>query len=421
MHRSRISYLIEVVIHLLFWVGVYYSLKSVTTTSFNVILRVGTGGTQRVDGQLSFPHAWIVLGFLMLLFYSNSLWLFGRVLRYKSAVKRVAVIVAWFLFIFLLNYVVVGWRLGARGKMRFAQRIEVAAPRPPLAPVLSVPPPPFAPDANWQHMQLVMALVFLAVLAIAVAEFFIKEWIRNDMSRSQAEAHQLSMEVRFLRSQVNPHFLFNTLNNLFSMAQKKGNDELADGISKLSGMMRYMIYESNTEKVYLQKEIDYLKHCIALNKLRYADGEVTVRFGHPPPAEISGVQIAPMLFIPFLENAFKHGVSIGHRCAITLGIAVEAVATEAVAVDPFAVDVPDAGALAADAFATEALAFGRKKLIFTCENADHSAVARPEDENSGIGLANVKRHLELVYGGHYTLHTGLEDGKYRVHLQIDLG
>src|ERR1700709_25870 len=75
---------------------------------------------------------------------------------------------------------------------------------------------------------------------------------------------QLSTENKFLRSQINPHFLFNTLNNLFSMAQAKGNDELADGISKLSGMMRYMLYDSNAESVPLNKEIAYLEDCITL-------------------------------------------------------------------------------------------------------------------------------------------------------------
>ena len=201
------------------------------------------------------------------------------------------------------------------------------------------------------------------------------------------EAHQLSTELKFLRSQVNPHFLFNTLNNLFSMAQRKGNDELADGISKLSGMMRYMLYESNTERVYLQKEIEYLKSCIALSKLRYADSEAVVSFSHPGAAAIADIQIAPMLFIPFLENAFKHGVSIGQPSAITVTIDVDA---------------------------------DEKKLIFVCENTDHSVVRDLEEEDGGIGLANVRRRLELVYPGKHALDTRLEDGKYSVLLKIDL-
>jgi sensor histidine kinase YesM len=230
-----------------------------------------------------------------------------------------------------------------------------------------------------------MAAIFLALLGIAVAYFFIREWIRNDLRRSQAEAQQLDTEIRFLRSQVNPHFLFNTLNNLFSMAQKKGNEELADSISKLSDMMRYMLYESNTDRVSLEREIAYLKDCIALHKLRYADSEVAVCFRHPLPAVAAGVTVAPMLFVPFLENAFKHGVAIGRESHIDVDLSVEG-----------------------------------KRLSFSCENTDHHVVRELEEEKGGIGLENVRRRLALVYPGRHVLRAGVEEGKYIVNLQIEL-
>jgi LytS/YehU family sensor histidine kinase len=209
------------------------------------------------------------------------------------------------------------------------------------------------------------------------------EWARVEKIRSELAAVQLDTEVKFLKSQVNPHFLFNTLNNLFSMAQKKGNDDLADGISKLSGMMRYMIYESNEEKVPLKKEIEYLEDCIALNKLRYADSEVSITFNHP--RKTGDVTIAPMLFIPFVENAFKHGVAIGHHSQITVAISIQ-----------------------------------DKKLIFTCENPNFSAIKKMEEEKGGIGLENIKRRLELVYHGKHQLQIDDAGGKYLVNLQIDL-
>jgi two-component system, LytTR family, sensor kinase len=385
MHRIRVRYIIEFFIHILFWAGVYYALTALTTTSFNMMIRTGPNGIQQVAAKSTLAHSWIVLLFLMVFFYSNTLWLFKKVLHYKKALPRVAVIGGWFILIFLLNYWVVNRSIPKPGKVHFADKVETLdTPSLVHLPLVEPPPPPIL-RTDWPHQQISMALIFLAILAVAIAQFFIKEWIRNDLTRSQAEAHQLAIEIRFLRSQVNPHFLFNTLNNLFSMAQKKGNDELADGISKLSGMMRYMIYESNTEHVYLQKEIEYLNNCIALNKLRYADSEVEVTFSHPPPGASEAVQIAPMLFIPFLENAFKHGISIGHRSCIAMTIA-----------------------------------FDPTKLIFTCENTDHSHVRRLEEENTGIGLANVRRRLELVYPGKYELHALSKDGKYSVHLQIDL-
>ncbi|MBS1529111.1 MAG: histidine kinase [Bacteroidetes bacterium] len=225
--------------------------------------------------------------------------------------------------------------------------------------------------------------IFIIVFGLSVAYFFLKEWARVEKMRSQLEAVQLDTEVKFLKSQVNPHFLFNTLNNLFSMAQKKGNDDLADGISKLSGMMRYMIYESNEEKVPLKKEIEYLDDCIALNKLRYANGEVNVKFTHPEKA--GDVVVAPMLFIPFVENAFKHGVAIGQTSSIIVTISVE-----------------------------------DNKLIFTCENANHRAIKKMEEEKGGIGLENVKRRLELVYPRKHELRIQETGGKYLVNLELSL-
>jgi two-component system LytT family sensor kinase len=174
--------------------------------------------------------------------------------------------------------------------------------------------------SDWAHLQMIILIIFLAILGISIAYFFLKEWSKSELIQTQLQANQLSTEIKFLKSQINPHFLFNTLNNLFSMAQAKGNDELADGISKLSGMMRYMLYDSNAESVLLGTEIAYLEECITLNKLRYADEEVTVIFDHP--AQANGITIAPMLFIPFVENAFKYGVAIGQKTSVKISITV---------------------------------------------------------------------------------------------------
>ncbi len=413
MRRSRVKYLIELIIHALFWLGVYYALKALMASSHSMVIDHGKEGLQRMDVKLLFPYSGIVLGSLMLLFYSNTFWLFKKVIRYKSDFSRVLVIAGWFALLFGANYLLIRMLINSSSNIRDAQktafletlhdtdlpghpqarvffesRSDTVSLKPQLNPILlrHMAPAPFgeSPADNWSHMQLVIALVFLSVLAVAAANFFIKEWIRNDLTRSQAQAQQLDTEIRLLRSQVNPHFLFNTLNNLFSMAQKKGNDELADSISKLSGMMRYMIYESDTATVALLREIVYLKDCIALNKLRYADNEVAVSFHHPEPDIATLIPVAPMLFIPFLENAFKHGVSIGSHARIDIDISI-----------------------------------GQKKLIFTCENTDHSGVRKLAEEKGGIGLENVRRRLELLYPGRHALQAGSEGGKYTVNLQIE--
>jgi len=370
--KARLS--IEIIIHALFWLGVYYVLRALTVSSFQMIV-VNNGARMAMDGHMLFPYAGIQLTSLLLLFYGNILWLFKKAIRIKSKLVGVTVVTGWLILVFAINYEVVRLLVSfSTQKHRFL-----------LPGMANQQTPTFSPR-DWSGLQPLMIGIFLSVLGIAVAYFFIRAWIRNELRRSQVEASQLSTEIRFLRSQINPHFLFNTLNNLFSMAQKKGNDELADGISKLSGMMRYMIDESNnTDTVALQKEIEYLEDCVALSKLRYADSEVSVSFLHPEPAGIATVKVAPMLFIPFLENAFKHGVSIGQNSHIAMSITLD-----------------------------------QKKLIFTCENTDHSAVHRPAEERGGIGLENIRRRLQLVYAGRHQLRTGPEDGKYCVNLQIDL-
>jgi len=141
-------------------------------------------------------------------------------------------------------------------------------------------------------------------------------------------------------------------------------------------MMRYMLYDSNEESVPLSKEITYLQECITLNKLRYDDEEVIITFDHA--VQIADIRIAPMLFIPFVENAFKYGVAIGQKAAIQIAINISG-----------------------------------QKLIFTCENTDYSFIKKMEMEISGIGLENVRRRLELVYPGN-------QDGKFMVNLEIDL-
>ncbi|MFT3827799.1 MAG: histidine kinase [Chitinophagaceae bacterium] len=407
MPHNKARYFIEIVIHLLFWLAVYYALNALTASSFNIVNTDDGKVSRAMNGRLLFPHAVWVLGVLLLLFYGYIYWLFKKVIRYKSKIASLSAIAGWFVLLFVINYFVVRMQIGATGHTQHPDAPSPASsPRIalsmdtvggtvsdsvtslpgaiPLDPSGRLPLKEFSTE-DWWDMQLVMAIIFLAVLGVAIAYFFIKEWIRNNLVRSQAEAQQFSTEVKFLRSQVNPHFLFNTLNNLFSMAQKKGDSEVANGISKLSGMMRYMIYESNTDRVPLLKEIEYLEDCIALNKLRYADNEVTVKFDYPEQGVIAGVQVAPMLFIPFLENAFKHGVLIGHHSGITIAIAID-----------------------------------QKTLIFTCENTDYSAVKKLAEEQSGIGLENVKRRLQLVYPGMYTLQAKPENGIYKVNLEIHL-
>ena len=384
---------IEIVLHIAFWVGVFYTLLTLTESHIKIRIDHNVATTRKelilkkdIRYTLS-PHLFITLGFLILLFYGNIFSVFKKALRYKNILVRVSIPVLYFVAIFMADYYVYKLLPEQNNGQPVMHSLE-------LDQITGFPGPP--PAIKKDHftaqtdavvfagdgLSNTVSFIFIIVFGLSIAYFFLKEWARAEKFRIQLEAVQLDTEIKFLKSQVNPHFLFNTLNNLFSMAQKKGNDDLADGISKLSGMMRYMIYESNEENVPLKKEIEYLDNCILLNKLRYADDEVKVVFNYPKQTE--GIFIAPMLFIPFVENAFKHGVAIGQSSEIDISIAV-----------------------------------ANEQLIFRCENTIYS-IKKMDDEKSGIGLENVKRRLDLVYRGMYGLFIKTDDNRYIVNLRINL-
>jgi two-component system LytT family sensor kinase len=411
---------IEIVLHIAFWVGVFYTLLSFTQP--HIKMRINHNGTildEDITHSFS-PHIFVTLGFMIVLFYTNIFWLLRKALRYRNMLVRVALPITLFGIIFLAASYIDAWlpppirtdtilmpafppdkqHVTKDTARESVVRINIRANdnkadstrRPDRAKLGGLIKPDIVERevARQQSRNFVFAtdgfsnillFIFIIIFGLSIAYFFLKEWARVEKMRSDLAAVQLDTEVKFLKSQVNPHFLFNTLNNLFSMAQKKGNDSLADGISKLSGMMRYMIYESNEEKVPLKKEIEYLQDCISLNKLRYADKEAVVKFDFPSDTE--GVIIAPMLFISFVENAFKHGVMIGKSSEIDISISVT-----------------------------------NKQLTFTCRNTAYDV--KKMAENSGIGLENVKRRLQLVYPGKHQLRIEEKDGKYMVNLEIDL-
>jgi two-component system sensor histidine kinase AlgZ len=216
-------------------------------------------------------------------------------------------------------------------------------------------------------------VLFIGLLRFAAG------WVELDSRRRQLETEKLNAEVKFLKAQVNPHFLFNTLNNLYYLSTIK-SDTAPLVISKLSEVMRYMIYDSNHETIALSKEIEYMQHYIGLERLR-------VRDGVPLEFEVTGrtdIPISPLILITFLENAFKHGVSnSSDQCWIKAQLAVN-----------------------------------EDRLVYRIANSKTKAVAYPA-ESEGIGLKNVKRRLELCYPGRHTLEIDDRKDAYAVTLSIE--
>ena len=166
----------------------------------------------------------------------------------------------------------------------------------------------FTADINFQNLFLETTSMFY-LTGFTTSIKLIKDWIQNQQLMKEKEKQYLETELNFLKAQIQPHFFFNTLNNLYSLTLKK-SDQAPEIVLKLSALMSYMLYESNTPKVSLSKEITYLQNYLDLEKLRFGQ-RLVVTFEMEGPIE--EVNIPPMILILFLENSFKHGVKSCRR------------------------------------------------------------------------------------------------------------
>jgi len=218
------------------------------------------------------------------------------------------------------------------------------------------------------------------VLGLATGLKFVKDTLVNQQIQKEREKHYLETELKFLRTQIQPHFFFNTLNNIYSLTLKK-SDEAPDVILKLSHLMSYMLYESTAPLVPLAKEIDYLHNYLDVEQLRFGS-RLSISF--TIEGITAGIQIPPMILILFLENSFKHGVKNNiNNILIAIRLSVQ------------------------DGF-----------LFFHVENpiSEEEKGLNP----NGIGLKNVRRRLDLLYGDKHTLEIRENNQLFTVSLKMPL-
>jgi len=233
-------------------------------------------------------------------------------------------------------------------------------------------------NLNWQFVPTFFIASTSTIFKI------INDWVRHLREKQELETQTMQSELRFLKSQINPHFLFNTLNNLYALTLKK-SDKAPEIVIKLSEMMRYMLYECNEKRVLLRKEVNYLRNYLDLERLRQGKNvEITFEV----QGEVSDQQIAPLMFIPFLENSFKHGLN-NH---ISQGFV------------HIHLDVKD----------NFVHLFIENSKPGGTPNRDHR---RP---SGGIGLVNVRRRLNLIYPNQYKLEIQDNPNTYAINLDIEL-
>ena len=203
--------------------------------------------------------------------------------------------------------------------------------------------------------------------------------LRDEQQMEELKRQNLQAEMDYLRYQINPHFFMNTLNNIHALVDID-TGKAKSTIVELSKLMRYVLYEASNKTILLSREVQFLKNYIALMSLRYTN-KVSIKMDFP--AEVPEVQIPPLLFVSFVENAFKHGVS--YRSESFIHVLMQL----------------DEG----------------NRLSFRCSNSNNGSA---DEQHHGIGLENIRKRLRLLFGNDYTLSITEEEHKFDVLLIIPL-
>jgi sensor histidine kinase YesM len=285
-------------------------------------------------------------------FYLNALWLIPHFIYKRKYKQWAAIIIVCFLSILFITWLTL-FLLMEQGQSTFNVRGHI----------------------------LFNFFFFLFFLTSSTAYRMIKDRARADRIAREKENENLKTELSLLRSQASPHFMFNVLNNMVALARKK-SDLLEPSLLKFSSLMRYMLYEADEDKVSLEKEIDYLQSYIDLQQQRFGKNvQVNVSLQKID----DNYEIEPMLLIPFVENAFKHGTGLIEGAMIKIQLKVE-----------------------------------NNKLDFMVQNKYDPSSTEVKDKTSGIGLTNVKRRLNVLYGNKQCLLITQTDNWFNVSLQLNL-
>jgi len=311
---------------------------------------------------------------LMILFYFNAYFLIARFFKKKALVVYVSILI---LFVTAsAAYPIIYFRLNPPPKREFFEQRRFQEEQSNEVERAE------RPDGNWRRRSngeerpfLFSRMGFRLMLPLSVIMLISSVFgliLKYEKQNKERETESLKSELFFLRSQINPHFMLNTLNNMVSLARKK-SDMLEPYLLKLAGIMQYILYDSENDKVNLSQEINYLNNYIELQKIRFED-DMKINIEFDRWIEETEYQIAPMILIPFVENAFKHGgVSIAApEIDISMGLD------------------------------KNVFQFSVRNRYFPESGLTDSDITLTDDKNP-IGLSNVKRRLELLYPGLYTL------------------
>ncbi|MFC0264684.1 sensor histidine kinase [Fontibacter flavus] len=227
-------------------------------------------------------------------------------------------------------------------------------------------------------------LIFYVSVGISTSIAVVLKWQSDEKVRFELERQRTNSELSYLKAQINPHFFFNTLNNIYALTNIDV-EKAKTALLKLSRMMRYVLYETEKNHTLLTKELDFIRDYIELMRMRLSS---KVKLEINIPEKIEEAEIAPMLLLPFIENCFKHGISSQKESFIQVSIEKK----------------------------------GKELTLITQNKVFNSTENTPEGNASGIGLSNTTRRLDLLYSGKFYLEIDdkNEDNEYRVRLNLTL-
>lgn len=385
MKLTKHLFLIERLIYLVFWVMLF----AIPMAGFWL-------GRSRFMGQEDMTPlygALLLLLVFFLLFVLNLYVLMPRLLFRKR--------IAWYVLVVILSCIVtvsVGQRIEnlfdhrddpfeQRGKFMHGGMANPSglqkndrhdAKNPMFRPGHGHPNPHIDMLFHIPNADLTLFVLALLVICFNLSISLMFKTVTKDMERKVLDKERIKSELEYLKYQINPHFLMNTLNNIHALVDID-SEKAKDTIINLSKMMRFVLYKGPQEKISLQDEIEFLKDYIELMRIRYIDS-VDIRFEYPQSIPL--INIPSLLFVPFVENAFKHGVSYEKKSFIHISIAC---------------DNKDV------------------TLVVTNTKIDETMV---KEGSGGIGLDNTKRRLNILYGENYSLNIIEDKEQYNVKLKI---
>lgn len=302
----------------------------------------------------------IPLLFYAIIFYSNYAFLIDRFVFKKKTLVFVAINVGMIVVFAWLHF----------------QIIDILKMTSGVKPLVSAPAP--GPPRQYFIYKDVVSMMIPIIIAYALATS--EKWEKIENEKKEQERDILNSELQHLKYQLQPHFFFNSLNTIYALIER--SPEVAqETVHSLAKLMRYMLYDTENGKVNLSEDIEFMKQYIELMKLRLSDkARIKVQF----PASLHHYEIAPLLFISLIENAFKHGISATQPSELF-----------------FSLNVDD------------------NTVQFFAENTNFPKNEK-DKSGSGIGITNLKKRLDLAYPGKHKFDIRVEGNFFRVSLEIDL-